>query len=49
MRHDVRPADTVFAQAIAIESPQARAAFLDNACADDSELRQEVEQLVRWH
>ena len=43
MRQDARNADTVFAQAIEIASPQERAAFLENACANDPELRHEVE------
>src|SRR5262249_60931857 len=46
MRQDVRNADTVFAQAIEIEAPEERAAFLENACANDPELRREVEKLV---
>jgi WD40 repeat protein/serine/threonine protein kinase len=46
MRPDARNADTIFAQAIEIASPQERAAFLENACANDPELRREVEKLV---
>jgi WD40 repeat protein/serine/threonine protein kinase len=46
MRQHVRNADTVFAQAIEIEAPQERAAFLENACANDPELQREVEKLV---
>jgi serine/threonine protein kinase/WD40 repeat protein len=46
MRQDARNADTLFAQAIEIASPQERAAFLENACANDPELRREVEKLV---
>jgi serine/threonine protein kinase len=42
-----RNADTVFAQAIEIAAPQERALFLEQACAQDSELRAEVEKLVR--
>jgi serine/threonine protein kinase/tetratricopeptide (TPR) repeat protein len=41
-----RNADTVFAQAIEIEAPQERAVFLEQACANDPELRREVEKLV---
>src|SRR5262249_34920815 len=41
--------DTIFAQAIEIASAQERAAFLEEACASDPELRREVEQLVRDH
>src|SRR5262249_34669151 len=40
-------ADTLFGQAIEIESPEERAVFLDGACASDPELRREVEKLVR--
>src|SRR5215471_5365319 len=46
MRQDGRNVDTVFAQAIEIEAPEERAAFLENACAKDAELRREVEKLV---
>src|SRR5262249_57763747 len=41
--------DTIFAQAIEIASAQERAAFLQEACGSDPELRREVEQLVRDH
>jgi serine/threonine protein kinase/Flp pilus assembly protein TadD len=41
--------DTIFAQAIEIESAPERAAFLDGACGSDPELRREVERLVRDH
>src|SRR2546430_15403961 len=41
--------DTIFAQAIDIESAQERALFLDEACRSDPELRRELEQLVRDH
>ena len=46
MRQDARNADTIFAQAIELASPEERAAFLENACANDPELRREVEKLV---
>src|SRR5262245_35501455 len=39
--------DTLFGQAIEIEFPEERAAFLDQACASDPELRREVDKLVR--
>ena len=39
--------DTIFAQAIAIDSAQQRAAFLNDSCRDDPEMRREVEGLVR--
>src|SRR5262245_36826562 len=41
--------DTIFAQAIEIESAQERAAFLVETCGSDPELRRELEQLVRDH
>jgi serine/threonine protein kinase/tetratricopeptide (TPR) repeat protein len=49
MNHEARNADTIFAQAIEIESPQERAVFLDSACASDLEMRREVEKLVGHH
>src|ERR1700758_1475875 len=49
MNPNRRHADSVFAQAIEIESPQDRASFVEQACADDPELRREVEKLVRDH
>jgi serine/threonine protein kinase/tetratricopeptide (TPR) repeat protein len=39
--------DTIFAQAIEIQSDQQRAEFLDASCGVDAELRREVEGLVR--
>src|SRR5262245_66656218 len=41
--------DSIFAQAIEIESAHERAAFLDQACGGDPALRRELEQLVRDH
>ncbi len=38
--------ETVFAEAIAIESPEERSKFLDSACAEDLELRKSVEKLL---
>jgi hypothetical protein len=49
MSRDVPSPETVFARAIEIDSPEARATFLDQACGDDPGLRGEVEQLVRDH
>ncbi len=40
---------TVFDQALAIESPAERSAYLDEACAGKPALRQEVESLLRAH
>jgi WD40 repeat protein/serine/threonine protein kinase len=39
--------DTIFAQAIAIDSDQKRAAFVNDSCRHDPEMRREVEGLVR--
>ncbi|MCC9609489.1 bifunctional serine/threonine-protein kinase/formylglycine-generating enzyme family protein [Blastopirellula sp. JC732] len=39
--------ESLFAQAIAIQSPEERARFLDEACGDDHELRVGVESLLR--
>jgi serine/threonine protein kinase len=49
MNPDVSSADGVFTQAIEIESPLERAAFLDAACASDPQLRRELEKLVHDH
>jgi serine/threonine protein kinase/tetratricopeptide (TPR) repeat protein len=49
MNAAARNSDTLFAQAIEIASPEERALFLEKACANDVELRREVEKLVRDH
>jgi serine/threonine protein kinase len=49
MSAKVRSADTIFAEAIEISSEGARAAFLEEACGHDPEMRCEVEKLVRDH
>src|SRR5438874_10706673 len=49
MRLDLPNSETIFAQAIEIETPEARAAFLDQACGSDPERRREVEKLVVDH
>ena len=41
--------ERIFNQAVEIESPSHRAAFLQGACGDDVELRQRIEQLIRAH
>ncbi|MHC4402003.1 MAG: hypothetical protein ACYTG0_20215 [Planctomycetota bacterium] len=46
---DPKSPETIFGEAIAIESPEDRAAFLDQACQDDPELRRELEKLVMDH
>lgn len=41
--------ETIFGEAIAIDSPNDRAAFLDEACGDEPDLRRELEKLVMDH
>src|SRR3954454_21530664 len=41
--------ESIFAAALAIPSPAARAAFLDRACAGKPALRQEVDGLLAAH
>jgi serine/threonine protein kinase/Flp pilus assembly protein TadD len=43
------PEESLFAQALEIETPAERAAFLDRACANNPALRAEVEALLRAH
>ncbi len=40
-------AKAVFGEALDIESPKERLAYLDQSCGDDAELRAEVEELLR--
>src|SRR5205809_7102461 len=49
MIRDLPSPETVFAQAVEIESPAERAVFLDQACGNDPELRREVGKLVIDH
>jgi len=46
---DTPTAETIFGQAIALDSPAERSRFLDRACAADPELRRQIEQLVADH
>ncbi len=46
---DPKSPETIFGEAIAIELREDRAAFLDQACQDDPDLRRELEKLVRDH
>jgi serine/threonine protein kinase/WD40 repeat protein len=41
--------ETIFAEASGIESPEARAAYLNQACGEDAALRQQVEGLLAAH
>src|SRR6516225_7674458 len=43
------PEESIFAQALEIQSAAERAAFLDRACGDNPALRAEVEALLRAH
>ena len=49
MSPDPKSPETIFADAIAIESAEDRATFLDQACQDDPALRRELETLVMNH
>jgi hypothetical protein len=40
---------SVFIEAMEKEGPAAQASFLDQACADDPELRQRVARLLQRH
>jgi serine/threonine protein kinase len=40
---------TIFVEALEIQDPQQRAAFITEACADDLALRREVEDLIQAH
>ncbi len=46
MSQDLLNPETIFGRAIEIDSPEERAAFLDQACRTDARLRGEVEKLV---
>src|SRR4051794_16920072 len=43
------PVESIFFAALAKESPQERAAYLDEACGGDQDLRQRVERLLKAH
>jgi len=49
MTPDRKNPETIFGEAIAIDSPEDRAAFLDQACQNDPELRRELDKLVADH
>ena len=49
MKHVANPVEAIFAQAIAQGSREAREAYLQNACGDDSRLRARVEALLKAH
>ncbi len=41
--------DSIFSEALEIESPQQREAYLDQACRNDDKLRQQVQRLLDAH
>src|SRR5262245_4315927 len=41
------PAESIYFAALVKESPEARAAYLDQACGADADLRRRVERLLR--
>jgi eukaryotic-like serine/threonine-protein kinase len=43
------PAESIFFAALEIRSPEERAAYLDDACGNDGELRRRVERLLSVH
>ncbi|HPC95181.1 MAG TPA: protein kinase [Sedimentisphaerales bacterium] len=43
-----RKTEELFHQALELKDPEKRAAYLDEACAGDEELRAQVETLLRW-
>jgi serine/threonine protein kinase/tetratricopeptide (TPR) repeat protein len=49
MSRELPNPESVFAEIIEIESPEKRAAFLDQACCNDPEFRREMEKLVFDH
>ena len=49
MTPDPKSPETIFCEAIAIESPEDRTAFLDQACQDNPDLRRELEKLIVDH
>ena len=49
MRNDNQKRETIFAQAIGIASEEKRAAYLDEACGDDPELKRQVQRRIEQH
>jgi eukaryotic-like serine/threonine-protein kinase len=46
MKDEANRDETLFNEAMALPTPEARAAFLKEACAGDDQLRQRVEALL---
>ena len=49
MSSEAKGPETIFAEAIEIESADQRAAYLDNACGKNPRLRRDIEKLVMDH
>src|SRR5437667_7657560 len=49
MSRELPDTEAVFERAIELDSPEDRAAFLDQACGNDPELRRKLEKLVLDH
>jgi hypothetical protein len=49
MTTSARDVKSIFGRALEIESPAARAAYLEEACGTDAGLRAEIEVLLRYH
>jgi serine/threonine protein kinase len=49
MRNEKMIRDAIVSEAIEIPSPEQRAAYIDEACGDDSELKRKVEQGIEKH
>jgi hypothetical protein len=49
MQGVLEPPEAIFAEAIAISSPDQRRQFLEAACLGDGELRRQIEKLVDYH
>ncbi|HEU0011477.1 MAG TPA: serine/threonine-protein kinase, partial [Verrucomicrobiae bacterium] len=49
MDHNYKPLRAVFNEAVEIENPAERAAYLDRACGQDAVLRRKLDDLLRAH
>src|SRR5262249_62316436 len=49
MNNEAPDIDSIFGEALECESTEARAAYLDQACGGDAELRRRVEKLLDAH
>ena len=46
MRHSATSVRSIFGQVLEIQSPDERAAYLNEACGDNADLRSEVDSLL---